>query len=188
MGWLHTVIDLFLHLDVHLHTFAAAHPVGVYLLLVTIVFLETGLVVTPFLPGDSLLFAIGALAASPTIVTTSGATVPNPLHLALVIPLLCLAANCGDLLNYSLGRRLGPAVFRRESSWLLNKKHLAEAQKFYDKHGRKTIIMARFVPIIRTSAPFVAGIGRMSFVRFATFSVGGGILWVVSLSLAGYFF
>jgi len=178
MGWLHGVIDLFLHLDKHLNDFATAYPTGVYIALVAIIFCETGLVVTPFLPGDSLLFAIGALAA----VTGS------PISLPLVIVLLCLAANSGDLLNYSIGRRVGPAVFKRESSFLLNKKHLIEAQAFYDKHGRKTIILARFVPIIRTFAPFVAGIGRMQFSRFVGFSIGGGILWVTLLSLAGYFF
>jgi len=175
---LHTLIDLFLHLDKHLNDFAAAHPTGVYALLVTIVFCETGFVVTPFLPGDSLLFAVGALAAS------TGSTI----NLPLVMVLLCVAANCGDLVNYSIGRRLGPAVFSKEGSFLLNKKHLAEAQAFYDRHGRKTIVLARFVPIIRTFAPFVAGIGRMQFSRFVGFSVGGGILWVVLLSLAGYYF
>jgi membrane-associated protein len=142
-----------------------------------IVFCETGLIVWPFLPGDSLLFALGALAATGTAV-----------KLPIVIPLLCLAANCGDLLNYTIGYRIGPKVFSRESSWLLNRKHLDEAHGFYERHGRKTIILARFVPIIRTFAPFVAGIGRMSFIRFAVFSVSGGILWVVSLSLAGYYF
>lgn len=110
------------------------------------------------------------------------------MSLPLVILLLCLAANCGDVLNYTIGKHLGPAVFKREKSFLLNPRHLAEAQKFYDTHGRKTIIMARFVPIIRTFAPFVAGVGRMPFGRFALFSVSGGILWVVSITLAGYFF
>lgn len=150
---------------------------GLYLLIFCIVFCETGLVVTPFLPGDSLLFALGALAATGTAI-----------KLPFVAVLLCVAANCGDALNYLVGYRLGPRVFSRESSWLLNKKHLIEAQRFYEKHGRKTLILARFVPIIRTFAPFVAGIGRMHFVRFATFSISGGILWVVSLLLAGFFF
>jgi membrane-associated protein len=178
MGWLHTAFDLFRHLDQHLNDFASAHPIGVYALLATIVFCETGFVVTPFLPGDSLLFAVGALAAASA----------SPINLTLVIVLLCLSANCGDLVNYSIGRRVGPAVFSRESSFLLNKKHLTEAQAFYDRHGRKTIILARFVPIIRTFAPFVAGIGRMRFSRFVTFSIAGGMLWVTSLSLSGYFF
>ena len=177
MGWIHQALDLFLHLNKHLDQ--AAHSMGrwLYLLLFAIVFCETGLVVTPFLPGDSLLFALGALAAGGTAI-----------KLPLVAVLLCLAANCGDALNYFLGYRLGPRVFSRESSWLLNKRHLEEAQRFYDKHGRKTIILARFVPIIRTFAPFVAGIGKMKFLRFAVFSVSGGVLWVVSVLTAGYLF
>lgn len=178
MDVLHSAIDLFLHVDRHLNDFAGAHPIGVYALLIAIIFCETGLVVTPFLPGDSLLFAVGALAAETA----------SPINLPLVIVLLCVAANCGDLLNYSVGRRLGPAVFSRESSFLLNKKHLLEAHSFYERHGRKTIILARFVPIIRTFAPFVAGIGAMPFGRFIGFSIGGGILWVTLLSLAGFFF
>jgi membrane-associated protein len=177
MNFIHTLLDYFLHLDVHLD--AAAQSMGgyLYLLLFAIVFCETGLVVTPFLPGDSLLFALGAVAAAGTHV-----------NMPLAIPLLCVAANCGDLLNYSIGRHLGPSVFKSEGSWLLNKKHLMEAHAFYEKHGRKTIILARFVPIIRTFAPFVAGIGEMSFARFIGFSVAGGIFWVVGVSLCGYYF
>ncbi len=178
MDLLHRGLDLFLHLDKHLNDLSAQYPTGVYALLAAIIFCETGLVVTPFLPGDSLLFAIGALAAA----------AGSPINLPLVILLLCLAANAGDLLNYTIGRHIGPAVFRRENSFLLNKKHLIEAQAFYDRHGRKTIIMARFVPIIRTFAPFVAGIGRMPFARFIGFSISGGILWVVTMSVAGYYF
>lgn len=203
---LHTLIDLFLHLDKHLNDFAAGHPTGVYVVLAAIVFCETAFVITPFLPGDSLLFAVGALAAADN----------SPINLPLVMVLLCLAANCGDLVNYSIGRRVGPRIFRAEIPTrdpslasaanpaalgyetpavkptlverLMSRKHLMQAQAFYEKHGRMTIIMARFVPIVRTFAPFVAGIGRMEFGRFIGFSVGGGILWVVSLSLAGYFF
>ena len=167
-----------MHLDKHLNDFASAHQVGVYVLLALVVFCETGLVVWPFLPGDSLLFAIGALAAAAN----------SPISLPLMIILLCVAANCGDVLNYTVGCTLGPKVFAAQSSWLLNKKHLEEAHCFYEKHGRKTIILARFVPIIRTFAPFVAGVGQMPFGRFIGFSVSGGILWVVLLSLAGYFF
>src|SRR5208282_1731752 len=178
MPLFHQAIDLFLHLDKHLNDFATAHQVGVYVLLAAIIFCETGLVVWPFLPGDSLLFAVGALAAS------AGSAIDLP----LVIILLCLCANCGDVLNYTIGFRIGPKVFSRESTWLLNKKHLEEAHRFYEKHGRKTIILARFVPIIRTFAPFVAGIGQMPFARFIGFSISGGILWVVTLSLAGYYF
>jgi membrane-associated protein len=178
MPLIHQLWDLFVHLDRHLNDFAAAHQTGVYALLVTIIFCETGLVVTPFLPGDSLLFAVGALAAAQD----------SPIHLPLIIVMLCLAANCGDVLNYTLGYRIGPKVFSSEGSRLLNKKHLEEAHRFYERYGRKTIILARFVPIIRTFAPFVAGIGKMSFSRFITFSISGGVLWVVLLTMAGYYF
>jgi len=178
MPLIHRAIDLFLHLDKHLNSYATAHQMGAYILLVVIVFCETGLVVWPFLPGDSLLFAVGALAAA----------AGSPISLPLVIVLLCAAANCGDVLNYFVGRGIGPAIFNGESSWLLNRRHLEEAHRFYERHGRKTIIMARFVPIIRTFAPFVAGIGQMPFGRFIGFSISGGILWVVTLSLAGYYF
>ena len=178
MSLFHQLLDLALHLDRHLNDFASAHPVGVYGLLALIVFCETGLVVWPFLPGDSLLFAVGALAASEN----------SPIHLPLVIAMLCLCANCGDLLNYAVGFHVGPRVFSRPDSWLLNQKYLREAQDFYTRHGRKTIILARFIPIIRTFAPFVAGVGKMQFSRFIGFSVAGGILWVVAVSLAGYEF
>jgi membrane-associated protein len=174
---LHQALNLFLHLKENLGDFAGAHQVGIYILLAVIVFCETGLVVWPFLPGDSLLFAVGALAAS-----------SSSISVAIVIPLLCVAANCGDLLNYAIGRKLGPAVFASEGSWLLNKKHLMEAHAFYEKHGRKTIVIARFVPIIRTFAPFVAGIGEMTFVRFIGFSIAGGMFWVISVTMAGYVF
>jgi membrane-associated protein len=175
---LHQILDWFLHLDKYLGDFAKQHPSGVYATLAAIVFMETGLVVTPFLPGDSLLFAVGALAAS----------ADKPINLPLVILLLCVAANCGDMTNYFFGRAVGPKVFGGEKSFLFSRKHLAEAQAFYERHGRKTIIIARFVPIIRTFAPFVAGIGKMAFSRFIGFSVAGGVFWVTSVSLAGYFF
>jgi membrane-associated protein len=178
MPLLHWFLDWVLHLDKHLNAFATAHPLGVHGLLALIVFCETGLVVTPFLPGDSLLFAVGALAAS----------ADSPIHLPVVIVMLCVCANLGDLLNYTVGYRLGPRVFSRQDSWLLNQKHLREAQEFYEKHGRKTIILARFIPIIRTFAPFVAGVGRMQFSRFIGFSVAGGVLWVILVSMAGYEF
>ena len=175
---IHQIVDILLHLDRHLNAWAGQLGAWTYALLFLIVFCETGFVVTPFLPGDSLLFAVGALAAHPD----------SPINLVVACVTLCLAANCGDVVNYSIGRSLGPKVFSRESSWLLNKKHLRQAQAFYERHGRKTIILARFVPIIRTFAPFVAGIGRMTFGRFIGFSIGGGVLWVVLLTLAGYFF
>jgi membrane-associated protein len=177
MEWLHWGLDVFFNLNKHLNDLAQNLGPKLYILLFAIVFCETGLVVTPFLPGDTLLFALGALAATGTAI-----------KLPLVAVVLCLAANCGDVVNYFLGYTIGPRVFSRESSWLLNKKHLAEAQGFYERHGAMTIILARFVPIIRTFAPFVAGIGKMRFARFAAFSVSGGIFWVVTVLSAGYFF
>ncbi len=149
-----------------------------YVLLFAIIFAETGLVIVPFLPGDTLLFAVGALAAYEN----------SPINLPLVAALLIVAAVLGDAVNYAIGYRLGPKVFTREDSKLLNKKHLLEAQKFYDKYGGKTIIIARFVPIVRTFAPFVAGIGRMSYPRFALFNVVGGVSWVLICLIAGRVF
>lgn len=163
---------------VYLNTLAGSMGNGFYVLLFAIIFIETGLVVMPFLPGDSLLFAVGALAASEN----------SPVSLPLVAGLLIVAAVLGDAVNYAIGYRLGPKVFSREDSKLLNKKHLLEAQRFYDKYGGKTIIIARFVPIVRTFAPFVAGIGRMSYPRFALFNVVGGVLWVLTCLIAGRLF
>jgi membrane-associated protein len=149
-----------------------------YVLLFAVIFAETGLVAVPFLPGDSLLFAVGAVSATPN----------SPINLALTAFLLIVAAITGDAVNYWVGYRLGPKVFASEGSWLLNKKHLTEAQNFYDKHGGKTIILARFVPIIRTFAPFVAGVGRMNYGRFLIFNVVGGVSWVLICLLGGWFF
>src|SRR5438874_2367956 len=149
---------------------------NLYIVLFAIVFCETGLVVTPFLPGDSLIFALGAVAARDIGIA-----------IGTVGPLLICAALVGDNVNYWLGRRLGPAVFKREDSRLLNKKHLLHAQAFYEQHGSKTVILARFVPIIRTFAPFVAGIGKMNYVRFLTFSVIGALLWVSICLTGGYY-
>lgn len=171
------LVDLFLHLDVHLDNMAVSLGPWLYLILFAIIFCETGLVVTPFLPGDSLLFAVGALSAS----------TGNP-NLVLLLPLLIVAAVAGDAVNYWIGRVLGPKVFQREHSWLLNKKHLLRAQAFYEKHGGKTIVLARFVPIVRTFAPFVAGVGTMSYRRFWTFNVIGGIAWVALFLIGGYSF
>jgi len=149
-----------------------------YVVLFAIIFCETGLVVTPFLPGDSLLFAVGALAA----------TVGSPIQLAWLIPLLIIAAIAGDAVNYACGRFIGPKVFQWEGSWLLNRKHLDRAQSFYAKYGSKTIVLARFVPIVRTFAPFVAGIGQMQYRRFWFYNVIGGVTWVVLFLLLGYWF
>lgn len=171
-------IDIFLHLDAHLNELAGSMGGWLYVLLFLIVFCETGLVVTPFLPGDSLLFAVGALSA------IDG----SPLHLPVIMALLAIAAITGDALNYAIGYRLGPKVFASETSRLLNKEHLLRTQTFYEKYGGKTIILARFMPIIRTFAPFVAGIGKMRYSSFAMYNVVGGLVWVGSFTLAGYFF
>lgn len=172
------LVDVFLHLDQHLQVWTLDLGAWVYIILIAIVFCETGLVVTPFLPGDSLLFAAGALAA------VDG----SPLHVGLMIALLTAAAIVGDAVNYAVGRRIGPKVFTRENSRLLNIRHLRRAQQFYDQYGGRTIILARFVPIVRTFAPFVAGVGMMEYRRFAAFNVVGGVVWVTLFTLAGYWF
>ena len=161
-----------------MNAFAQTTGPWLYVVLVAIIFAETGLVATPFLPGDSLLFAVGAVAAHPD----------SPISLPMTAGLLIVAAVLGDAVNYAIGYRLGPKVFSREDSWLLNRKHLLEAQRFYEQYGGKTIILARFMPIVRTFAPFVAGIGRMNSVRFALFNVTGGIAWVLTFLLAGWKF
>jgi membrane-associated protein len=173
-----TFLDIFLHLDAHLNQLASTLGAGLYLILFLIVFCETGLVVTPILPGDSLLFAVGALAA------TDG----SPLSVPLLLGLLVIAAVGGDAVNYLIGYRVGPRVFASEQSRLLNKKHLLEAQRFYENYGSLTIVLARFMPIIRTFAPFVAGIGRMEYRRFSLYNVAGGAAWVLLFVLGGYFF
>jgi membrane-associated protein len=168
--------DFVMHLDAHLSAFVAEHGAWVYALLFAIVFCETGLVVTPFLPGDSMLFVVGALAAA------------GGMDIALVMALLVCAALCGDNVNYWIGRWAGPKVFRVEDSRWFNRKYLERTHAFYERHGGKAIIIARFVPIVRTYVPFVAGIGTMPYARFLAFSVAGALLWVVSLCLAGYWF
>ena len=178
MDLLARIFDFVLHIDVHLDQLIRSYGAWTHLILFAIVFCETGLVVTPFLPGDSLLFAVGALAA------TEG----SPIQVVSASVLLMAAAVVGDALNYSIGKVLGPKVFARESSRLLNKEHLVRTQRFYEKHGGKTIIIARFVPIVRTFAPFVAGIGRMQYRRFALFNVAGGVAWVVLFVGAGHLF
>ncbi|HEX4125743.1 MAG TPA: VTT domain-containing protein [Tepidisphaeraceae bacterium] len=168
-------IKLILHLNpTSVDALARSMGPWLYVLLFAIICCETGLVVTPFLPGDSLLFAVGAVTGMQN----------SSLHILPIGIMLCVAANLGDLINYSIGKKVGPAIFSRDTK-LLNKKHLMEAHQFYERHGRKTIILARFVPIIRTFAPFVAGIGDMPFSRFIGFSVAGGALWVWLCLCAG---
>ena len=176
MEFLVTALDLILHLDRHLQLLLAQYGAWVYLFLFLIVFSETGLVVTPFLPGDSLLFVSGALAA------TGGMSI----HLLVLV--LIVAAILGDAVNYGVGHYLGPRIFSRQGSRWLNPQHLQRANQFYLRHGGKTIIMARFIPLIRTYAPFVAGAAAMSYWHFVMFNIAGAFLWVASLSYAGYYF
>lgn len=178
MELIQTALEYIRHLDVHLNQLAEWNLPAFYAVLFAVIFAETGLVVTPFLPGDSLLFALGALAALPT----------TSLNLPLLLALLFVAAVLGDAVNYAIGWRIGPKVFKYEDSWLLNKKHLLRAQEFYEKYGNKTIILARFVPIVRTFAPFVAGIGAMQYRRFAIYNVVGGLAWVAICLFSGFFF
>ncbi|MDO8302394.1 MAG: DedA family protein [Sedimentisphaerales bacterium] len=172
------IIDMFLHLDTTLEKVIADYQTWVYLLLFAVVFCETGFVVTPFLPGDSLLFAAGSLAAMQNSV----------LNVWYVYIILSVAAIFGDSTNYWIGRVVGPKIFHQEKVRLLNKKHLDEAHAFYDRHGGKTIFIARFMPILRTFAPFVAGIGKMPYVRFLVYSISGTICWIGTFVLGGYFF
>jgi membrane-associated protein len=169
-------VDILLHLDKYMDLMIQTMGVWSYVIIFLIIFCETGLVVTPILPGDSLLFAIGTFAAI------------GSFDLAVVLLLLTIAAIAGDTVNYWIGNYLGPRVFHYEDSRFFKKKHLERTHQFYEKHGGKTIIIARFIPIIRTFAPFVAGIGRMTYHKFLSYNVVGGILWIFSLTLAGYFF
>jgi len=176
-------IDIVLHLNKYLPQWAHTLGPALYVILFLVIFCETGLVVTPFLPGDSLLFAVGAVCSMVNPATQTAA-----LEVQLIIPLLLGAAILGDLTNYTIGRFIGPRVFVKETGRLLNKKHLLRTQSFYERHGGKAIIIARFAPILRTFAPFVAGIGQMKFRRFVGFSITGGTAWITSFVLAGYYF
>ena len=174
MDWLIDLLHAVLHLDDVLPQWAAQYGPWIYAILFLIVFCETGLVVTPFLPGDSLLFAAGAVAA----------TAPEHLNVHFVVLLLIIAAIIGDGVNYSIGNWLGDRV--RNGNRFIKKTHLDRTHAFYEKYGPKTIIIARFVPIVRTFAPFVAGVGRMNYGKFLTYNIAGAILWVVSLTYAGF--
>lgn len=175
MEFISYLIDLFLNLDAHLHELIIQYGAMTYLILFLVIFAETGFVVTPFLPGDSLLFVVGTFAALGSFDVT------------LVIILLCTAAILGDSVNYWAGNRVGPKIFHKETRFI-KKEHLKKTHNFYEKHGGKTIIIARFIPIIRTFAPFVAGIGTMTYSKFFLYNVVGGIVWVVLFVLGGYFF
>ena len=176
MEILQFLLDFVLHVDVHLRTFVETYGAWVYALLFLIVFVETGVVVMPFLPGDSLLFVVGALCGI------------GLMSLPIAMALLCIAAILGDQVNYSVGRYFGPRVFQWENSRYFNKRAFDQAHAFYEKHGGITIVLARFLPFLRTFAPFVAGVAEMSRRKFTMFNIVGGIFWVVSLTLAGYLF
>lgn len=171
-----TFLALVLHIDQHLNMFVQNYGVWTYLILFLIVFAETGLVITPFLPGDSLLFGVGALAAA------------GSLDVLWLMILLSVAGIIGDSVNYAIGKYFSDKVLDKTFGKFIKKEHLDKTHAFYEKYGGKTIIMARFIPIVRTLAPFVAGIGKMSYFKFAVYNVTGGILWVSSLVLAGFYF
>ncbi|WP_234193882.1 DedA family protein [Pseudacidovorax sp. NFM-22] len=170
------LIDFILHVDKHLEAFVAAYGTWVYVLLFLIVFVETGVVVMPFLPGDSLLFIVGALCGA------------GLMNLGIAIPVLLAAAVLGDQCNFAIGRHIGPRVFQWENTRFFNRKAFDQAHAFYERYGGITIVLARFMPFIRTFAPFVAGVAAMSRSKFTAFNVGGAVLWVVGICAAGYFF
>ena len=172
------IIDFILHIDVHLAELVAQYGMWVYAILFLILFCETGLVVTPFLPGDSLLFVAGALAALPT----------NDLNVHTMVALMAVAAIIGDAVNYTIGRLFGEKLVSNPNSKIFRRSYLDKTHQFYEKHGGKTIILARFVPIVRTFAPFVAGMGHMSYRHFAAYNVIGALVWVLLFTYAGYLF
>ena len=176
MEYLSSLIDIILHLDKHLAMLVQQYGQWIYVILFVIIFSETGFVVTPFLPGDSLLFVAGALAAL------------GGMDIIVLLAVLGGAAVLGNMLNYQIGRFLGPKVFHWEQSRFFNKVALEKTHAFYEKHGGKTLVISRFLPLLRTFAPFVAGIGAMTYARFTFFNLVGGIGWVTSLTLAGYWF
>ena len=177
MHYLSHFLDYILHIDVYLNAFVSTYGFWTYLALFAVIFCETGLIVTPFLPGDSLLFAAGSIAAQPG----------NPLSILLLFLILFLASVLGNQVNFLVGRALGPRIFSANKSWLLNKKHLQDTHAFYEKHGGKTLIFARFIPIIRTFAPFVAGIGTMRVLHFSLYNLVSAFIWIGSLLSLGYF-
>lgn len=176
MAAIEKFIDVILHLDKYLNVLIQNYGIWTYGILFLIIFAETGLVVTPFLPGDSLLFALGALAAT------------DSLNIFFLFILLCTAAVLGDTVNYSIGAKFGEKVLPKDDKFFYKKEYLERTKEFYSKHGKKTIILARFMPIVRTFAPFVAGIGQMSYPTFFAYNIIGGISWISILLFAGYFF
>lgn len=178
MDFIHFIIDFILHIDAHLAELVAEYGIWVYGILFLILFCETGLIVTPFLPGDSLLFVAGAIASLPT----------NDLNVHLMVVLMIVAAVVGDAVNYTIGRLFGEKLFSNPDSKVFRRSYLDKTHAFYERHGGKTIILARFVPIVRTFAPFVAGMGHMSYRRFALYNVTGALVWVLLFTYAGYLF
>lgn len=178
MEFIQALFDFILHIDIHLARLVAAYGMWIYAILFVIIFCETGLVVTPFLPGDSLLFVAGALCALPE----------NSISIHLLVLILIVAAVLGDGVNYLIGRFFGHRLFNNPDSKLFKQSYLEKTHKFYEKYGGKTIILARFVPVVRTFAPFVAGMGRMDYKHFSMFNVTGGVVWVLVFAYAGYFF
>ena len=170
------LLDIVLHLDTHLLKLVAEYGIWVYAILFAIIFSETGFVVTPFLPGDSLLFVAGAIAAT------------GQMNVWVLAGLLTVAAILGNAVNYAIGRWLGKTYFREGGAKWLNRKHLDKAHEFYERHGGKAVVISRFLPIVRTYIPFVAGMGEMQPGRFTAFNIGGAVLWVASLCYLGYFF
>ena len=181
---MHGIIDFILHMDKHLASWIASYQAWTYLILFTIIFCETGFVVTPFLPGDSILFMAGFFASA------TGARLNNvhALNLGILIMVMSAAAILGDTVNYWIGAKIGPRAFKKEDARFLKKKYLDETHTFYEKYGAPTIILARFVPIVRTFAPFVAGVGEMTYVHFLIYNIIGGIAWVTLFLCAGFFF
>lgn len=180
MELLKSALDVFLHLDKHLNDIVAQYGTFSYLILFLIVFVETGLVIMPLLPGDSLLFAAGALAAA--------ATDGQGLQVEIVIPLLIVAALCGDNLNYFVGKRFGKEIAKRERILFFKREYLEKTEEFYARHGGQTVIIARFIPIVRTLAPFVAGAGSMKYGKYITYCIIGALVWVVGITMLGYLF
>lgn len=178
------LIDLFLHLDEHLSGIIQSYGGWTYGILFVVIFMETGLVVTPFLPGDSLLFAAGTFASPALAVVEGGAP---PLNIWYLWAMLCVAAVLGDTVNYWIGHYIGPRAFSGEVRFL-KKEYMDRTHEFYERHGGKTIVLARFVPIVRTFAPFVAGVGAMSYGKFISYNIIGGLLWVTLFTFGGYFF
>lgn len=176
MEMLRNLIDFVLHLDKHLNYIVESAGLWCYLIFFLIIFAETGLVVTPFLPGDSLLFALGTFAAI------------GSLRVEWVFIILCAAAVLGDSANYAIGKYFGQIILKHEGSWFLKKEHIERTHKFYEKYGAKTIVIARFVPIVRTFAPFIAGVGKMTYLKFFSYNVIGGVLWVTLFVFGGFFF